>query len=161
MINKKTFKTSFNRILEESVDGLTNEQKIKYMKKWIRDYENMDENTTVNSISPLDSIQLDTSEKVGELVSSTLDKIIRKQLLSPEKVRVLQDERHSKNLFDINYPMLKKVTNGSSLLEQRMVNGYSRYWAKPVKIHNEKYLVCNDWYERNKTKFIIWAKSLL
>jgi hypothetical protein len=160
-MDRKTFKTSFNKILEESVHGLTNEQKIKYMKKWIRDYEKVDEHTTVNLVSPLDTIQLDTSEKVGELVRLTLDKIIRKQLLSPEKVRVLQDERHSKNLFDINYPMLKKVTTGSSLLEQRMVNGYSRYWAKPVKIHNEKYLVCNDWYERNKPKFIIWANSLL
>ena len=159
-MDKKTFKTSFNRLLEESVDGLTNDQKIKYMKKWIRDYEKIGENTDANSLSKLDSIHLETSEKVGELVRATLDKIIRKQLLSPEKVRALQDERHSKNLFDINYPMLKKVNIESSLLEQRMVNGYSRYWAKPVKIHNEKYLVCNDWYERNKPKFIMWVKNL-
>jgi hypothetical protein len=55
--------------------------------------------------------------------------------------------------------MLKKVVWGTSLFEQRKVNGYDRYWAEPVTIDNEKYLVCNDWYERNKTKFILWAKS--
>lgn len=56
--------------------------------------------------------------------------------------------------------MFKKVAFNIDLLEQRRVNGYYRYWAEPVTIHYEKYLVCNDWYERNKSKFIIWAESI-
>lgn len=159
-MDKKTFKISFNRLLEASVDGLTNEQKIKYMKKWIRDRENVEENTENKSIQLSNSINVESTEKIGELVRKRLAQIIQNHLLSPEKVRVLQDARHCKNLFDINYPMLKKVTYVRPLIEQRTVNGYFRYWAKPVIIHHEKYLVCNDWYERNKTKFNNWVDSL-
>ncbi|WP_213367392.1 hypothetical protein [Mesobacillus boroniphilus] len=130
MMDKKTFKITFNRLLEASVDGLTNEQKIKYMKKWIRDHEKMEESTTNKSISLPDSIYVESSEKIGELVRTKLAQIIRNQLLSPEKVRVLQDAKHCKNLFDINHPMLKKVTYDRPLIEQRTVNGYFRYWAK-------------------------------
>ncbi|MBS8263859.1 hypothetical protein DYI25_05325 [Mesobacillus boroniphilus] len=129
-MDKKTFKITFNRLLEASVDGLTNEQKIKYMKKWIRDHEKMEESTTNKSISLPDSIYVESSEKIGELVRTKLAQIIRNQLLSPEKVRVLQDAKHCKNLFDINHPMLKKVTYDRPLIEQRTVNGYFRYWAK-------------------------------
>lgn len=160
MMNKKTFKTTFNRLLESSVDGLTNEQKIKYMKKWIRDYKKMEETTTNKLITLPNSLPVDSTEKIGELVRVKLAQIIRNHLLSPEKVRVLQDAKHCKNVFDINYPMLKKVTYDSPLIEQRTVNGYFRYWSKPVTIHNENYLVCNDWYERNRTKFITWVQSL-
>jgi hypothetical protein len=35
-LDKKTFKTSVLRLLEEDVIGLSSESKIKYMKKWIR-----------------------------------------------------------------------------------------------------------------------------
>ncbi|RSD28586.1 hypothetical protein [Mesobacillus subterraneus] len=160
MMDKRTFKTSFNRLLEEQVDGIPNEKKIKYMKKWIKEYEQLEQTTLEKPQTTDHTTPLDNSKKVGELVRTTLDKIIRKQLLNSDRVRVLQDARHCKNLFDINYPLLKKVTNGSSLLEQRLVNGYSRFWANPITINNEKYLVCNDWYERNKTKFIKWAEEL-
>ncbi|WP_257985138.1 hypothetical protein [Bacillus sp. T33-2] len=38
-MDKKTFKSSFQTFLEEPIDGINSEQKIKYMKKW-RGYEN-------------------------------------------------------------------------------------------------------------------------
>jgi hypothetical protein len=109
-MDKKTFKITFNRLLEASVEGLTDEQKIKYMKKWIRDHEKMEENITSEPITVPNSILVESSEKIGELVRTKLARIIRNNLLSPEKVRALQDTRHCKNLFDINYPMFKKVT---------------------------------------------------
>lgn len=160
MMDKKTFKITFNKLLEASVDGISNEQKIKYMKKWIRDHEKTEENNISEPFTLPNSILVESSEKIGELVRTKLARIIRNNLLSPEKVRALQEARHCKNLFDINYPMFKKVKYDSPLIEQRTVNGYFRYWAKPVTIHNEKYLVCNDWYERNRTKFINWVQRL-
>lgn len=160
MMDKKSFKHSFNRLLEVSVDGLTNEQKIKYMKKWIRDHEKAEVNIPSESLVVPRSLQVDSSEKIGELVRKELARAIRNNLLNPEKVRVLQDARHCKNLFEINYPMLIKVTFERPLIDQRTVNGYFRYWSKPVIIHNEKYFVCNDWYEKNRTKFMTWIGSL-
>lgn len=100
-MDKKTFKITFNILLEASVDGLTNEQKIKYMKKWIREHEKIEESKTNKSIKLPNSLPVDSTEKIGELVRTKLAQIIRNHLLSPEKVRVLQDARHCKNLFDI------------------------------------------------------------
>ncbi|MBT2641922.1 hypothetical protein J7I80_06780 [Bacillus sp. ISL-41] len=117
-MDKKTFKMTFYRLLESSVDGLTNEQKIKYMKKWIREHGKMEESTTGKSIALPNSLPVNSTEKIGELVRTKLTQIIRNHLLSSEKVRVLQDAKHCKNLFDINYPMLNKVTYDRPLIEK-------------------------------------------
>jgi len=37
-LKKKEFKAKFIGFLEENVNGLSAENKIKYMKKWIREY---------------------------------------------------------------------------------------------------------------------------
>jgi hypothetical protein len=158
-VDKRTFKSRFHRLLDEQVDGIPSEQKIKYMKKWIRDYENKEAKDEPRNLTT-NSIHIDSSKKIGVLVRSTLDEIIKRQLLGAEKVSLLQDERHCKNLFDINYPMLKKVNYRTPLLEQRRVNGYDRYWAETITIQDKEYLVCNDWSERNKPKFISWVMSL-
>jgi hypothetical protein len=106
------------------------------------------------SVIPEDTI------KVGNLVQTTIRQIVRAQRLSEERVRLLLDPRYCKSTFDINYPFLKRVDWNTPLSEQRKINGYDRYWKKEVTIHNDKYLICNDWYERNKPKFKKWVKEL-
>lgn len=152
-MDKKTFKENFLKLLEQNVDGLTSEKKIKYMKKWIRDYE-LEQHTEPDNVNPQDSI------KVGILVQTTIRKIGRDQLLSEERIRLLQDSRYCKSRFDINYPFLKRVKWDTPLSEQRKINGYDRYWKEDVTLQNERYLICNDWYERNRPKFIKWVKEL-
>ncbi|WML44334.1 hypothetical protein [Neobacillus sp. PS3-40] len=45
-MDKKTFKTSVLKLLRQDVIGLSDESKIKYMKKWIRDYERENQSST-------------------------------------------------------------------------------------------------------------------
>jgi hypothetical protein len=152
-MDKKLFKAKVLNLLEQDVDGLTAEIKIKYMKKWIREYE-LSHHRGPQSANPQDTI------KVGILVQTTIRKIIRAQLLSEERIRLLLDPKYCKSKFDTNYPFLKRVEWNTPLSEQRKINGYDRYWKEDVTIHNERYLICNDWYERNKPKFITWVKEL-
>jgi hypothetical protein len=152
-MDKKTFKASFINLLEQNVIGLSSDEKVNCMKKWIRDYQQFDSG----------SIKKENTEefiKVGLLVRKTIREIVRVQLLPPEKIILLQDERYCKNTFDINYPFLKKVVWTLPLFDQRKVNGYDRYWADPITINNEKFLICNDWYERNRPKFLKWKDEL-
>jgi hypothetical protein len=72
---------------------------------------------------------------------------------------MLEDERYSKNTFDINFPFLKKINWGTSLSDQRKVNGYNRYWKDELLINGERYFVCSQWYDRNKPKFIKWLNN--
>ncbi|MGG3562123.1 hypothetical protein ABES03_11025 [Neobacillus rhizosphaerae] len=152
-MDKKLFKAKVLNLLAQDVTDLTSENKIKYMKKWIRDYE-QEHHGTSEEIETQDSI------KVGILVRTTLRKIIKAQLLTDEKVKLLQNTRYSKITFDINYPFLKKAVWDSPLSEQRKINGYNRYWADEELINGERYLVCSQWFERNKQKFIKWIKEL-
>jgi hypothetical protein len=156
-MDKSTFKSSMIRILEEDVDGLSSESKIKYMKKWIREYEQKKS----GSLTQSSVIQEQKDEvKIGLLVRNTLAKLVRQNVLTPEKVRYLLDERYCKTTFDINYPLLKKVEKGVAESTQRKINGYDRYWADLIRINHESYFVCNDWYERNRTKFVKWVRYI-
>lgn len=87
-MDKKTFKIAFNRLLVTSVDGLTEEQKLKYMKKWIRDFENTEENNTSESITLPNSILVESSERIGELVRTKLDRIIRNNHLVQKRCKL-------------------------------------------------------------------------
>jgi hypothetical protein len=158
-MDKKIFKSSVMTILKENVSGLTEEQKIKYMKKWIIDYERslVDRQTNPKQTN---SMHIDPTIKIGALVRATIKAAVKAHLLPLEKVQELEDKKYCKYTFDINYPLFKKVSLTEPLHDQKNVNGYSRYWADVITIHGQRYLICNDWYERNKTKFIRWVEEL-
>jgi putative AlgH/UPF0301 family transcriptional regulator len=149
-MDKKTFKKSVLYLLEHDVIGLSSEIKIKYMKKWIREYQIENHETT-------EDLNLEDSMKIGQLVRKTMKTIISNHDLSDEKISQLQEGKYSKNAFDINYPFLKKVLRNSPQSQQRKVNGYDRYWEEAIIINGERYFICNDWYERNRSKFINWV----
>jgi hypothetical protein len=152
-MDKRTFKDQFLYFLEKDVNELSPENKIKYMKKWIRDYE-LGLQRPTKAVNNLDSI------KVGVLVQTTMKKIVSAQLLSDDRVRLLQDASYCKSTFDINYPLLKKVAWGPPLTEQMKINGYNRYWAEEEMINGERYLICSQWYDKNKPRFIKWVKEI-
>ncbi|MBV7506770.1 hypothetical protein KW850_16010 [Bacillus sp. sid0103] len=152
-MDKKLFKDKVINLLEQEVIGLSSENKLKYMKKCIREYE-----LTHSRFS--EGVTAEVPVKVGVLVRTTIKKIVRSNLLSAEKITLLQDARYCKATFDINYPFLKKVEWGRLPSEQRKINGYDRYWADEIIINRERYFICNDWYERNKLKSIKWVKEL-
>ncbi|WP_066071640.1 hypothetical protein [Neobacillus soli] len=152
-MDKRAFRANVLYILEQDVSGLSTEKKIKFMKKWIRDYEQ--ESQEASKVE-------DTHDliKVGILVRTTMEKIVREQLMTIDRTELLLDVKYCKSTFDINYPFLKKVVWDSPLSDQRKINGYDRYWAKDITINQERYLICNDWYERNKPKFLKWLKEI-
>lgn len=59
-MDKRTFKSSFHYLPNEEVDGLTSERKLKYMKKWIREFENDKQDYSINST---DTIHIDNTKK--------------------------------------------------------------------------------------------------
>ncbi|MFZ7942792.1 hypothetical protein [Neobacillus sp. 19] len=122
------------------------------MKKWIREYEQEKKD------SPEQPSQQDAM-KIGQLVRSILKSLVKGHSLSDEQVLLLQDVRYCKSTFDINYALLKKVAVGSTPSQQRKINGYDRYWEEDIHINGEQYFVCNDWYERNRAKFIRWCSN--
>ncbi|MGJ9384486.1 DUF6946 family protein [Salipaludibacillus sp. CF4.18] len=93
---------------------------------------------------------------IGEFVNTTLIGLIKNRQLSNEMVEWLTDTEYCKEVFDINYPVLKKLDETVPSSEQRKIRGYNRYWTKIVYIHQARYLICNDWHERNRVKYQRW-----
>lgn len=96
--------------------------------------------------------------KIGILVRATLPQILESELISEIEVRKLTQEDYSKMIFDMNYPVLKKVDENKSIKENRTVGDYTRYYAEPYEFKNFRYLISSEWYDRNQEEYIRWLK---
>jgi hypothetical protein len=120
----------------------------------------MDTNELYNQNSA-EGLKINDSMKIGLLVRTTIKKIVSSNSISYEKITQLLDGKYCKTTFEINYPLLKKVMQNSSFSQQRKVNGYDRYWEEAIMINGDRYFICNDWYEKNRPRFIRWVKDLI
>lgn len=84
--------------------------------------------------------------------------ILELELLSEFEVKKLTEDDYSKMVVDMNYPVLKLVNENQSLLENRTIGDYTRYYADPVLYKNNRYLISSEWYDRNQEDYIRWLK---
>lgn len=92
---------------------------------------------------------------VGILVQTEFKGLLESGALSAAEINNLQDAAYSNRTFGINFSVLKKVESMAKLSEERKDRlGRDRYYAKPVKINNEWYLLSTQWYERNRERLI-------
>jgi hypothetical protein len=96
--------------------------------------------------------------KIGVLVRSTLPIILENALISDIEINKLTTMDYSKIVFDMNYPILKKINNNFSIKENRLVGEYTRYYAEPIDCNNTSYLVSSEWYDRSQEDYIRWLK---
>jgi hypothetical protein len=96
--------------------------------------------------------------KVGVLVRSTLPGILNMELITDLEVVKLQTLEYSKMVLDMNFPVLKKVNNKLSILENRKEGEYTRYYAFTANYKNQEYLVSSEWYESNLESYLNWLK---
>lgn len=96
--------------------------------------------------------------KIGILVRATLPQILESELISEIEVKKLMEVDYSKMIFDMNYPVLKKVDENLSIKENRMIGDYTRYYSDPYDYKNFRYLISSEWYDRNQEGYIRWMK---
>jgi hypothetical protein len=91
--------------------------------------------------------------KIGILARRILTRMLENEEISQEEIELMQTEEYSKKIFDIQYPLLRKVPLGNGKKVQR-------YWAGAVKSYGEKYFVCSEWYEtpanNDRPNFMKW-----
>ena len=97
--------------------------------------------------------------KIGQLVRTTFKRLFSQKSLDAEIINNLQDASYSKIIFGIQYPALKIIIPDEPTSNQRLDNkGRARYWSE--EFNNGKYLLCNDWYEKHREKFLEWIGTL-
>ncbi len=97
--------------------------------------------------------------KIGKLVNNLIPTIIEKGLISDNEIENLQKKEYSKITFNVTFPLLKKVDKKLSLRENIMVNGYPRYYEKPIETNKVQYLLTNEWKEYNRDDFMNWLRK--
>jgi hypothetical protein len=88
-----------------------------------------------------------------------LPQILELELLSDLEVRKLTTDDYSKINLDMNYPVLKLIDERLTILENRTIGEYTRYYAKPYQFKDSRYLISSEWYDRNQEDYIRWLKS--
>ena len=99
--------------------------------------------TTVKSVKRANETEyVDVSEykelKIGKIARVILRRKLEEGKASPDEIQQMQTVEYSKEIFDIQYPLL--VKDGTEF-------DTVRYYAEPVYINDEKYYMCSQWFE--------------
>lgn len=78
--------------------------------------------------------------KVGAYVRSILIQMFQNNEISSHEIEMMQTADYSKQIFDLQYPLLLKVDSAHPIRPDR-------YWAGTVKAFGSYYLLCSEWYE--------------
>ena len=76
--------------------------------------------------------------KVGKLAQVVFRKMLEEGAASDDEVLAMQQAEYSKQVFDLNYPLLAKLGTEYDAV---------RYYVKPLTIRGVEYLMCSQWFE--------------
>lgn len=98
--------------------------------------------------------------KIGQLVRTTFEELFSKRKINKKMAAKLMDLAYSKKTFGLSFPVLKQINDSIPLSKQIQDHkGRSRYWSQ--EFGNGKYLICSQWYEKHRKKFLDWSNKLL
>lgn len=100
-------------------------------------------------------------EGIGAYVRATMADLTESGRLRPAVVAELSSARYCKQRFNLGYPFLQPVDPDVDLRSQRRdANGYARYWKQPLRIGDHWFLMCHEWFDRQRTSFDQWVRDL-
>lgn len=85
--------------------------------------------------------------KIGNLANTELRNKLISASVDRNEIELMQTKDYSKKVFGLNKPLLLKA------VEEKHPKGY---YAEPLRINNEDYYMCNDWYERYRDLLDKW-----
>jgi hypothetical protein len=98
--------------------------------------------------------------KIGKLVQETLKELIKNNKLTQIELNNLCNVKYCAETFGFsgNQPFLKKVKE-DVVIERFDNNGISRFYVDTIDNNNSKYLLSNQWFEKNRSKYLKWHKK--
>ncbi|MTI70074.1 MAG: DUF1413 domain-containing protein [Firmicutes bacterium] len=125
--------------------------------------ENELKKTSEDFSKDFDISQYRNELKIGKMARILITKFLKNNIVSDEEIKLIKDDSYSKEVFNMNYPILKEVNNKSELdKKKRDEKGYSRYYSKVISVKGKKYILCSQWVENQHRKSLEkWLESKL
>jgi len=117
-----------------------------FAEKKSKTVEGRQKSTVTRRISPeLEEIEYNgisglEEMKIGVIVRTVLRKMLESGEVSKQEIEQMQTKEYSKETFDIQFPLLVKVRETDE-------RSPARYYSLPLKIYDENYFLCSEWYE--------------
>lgn len=129
---------------------------------FLRSYKliNMFENSGENKLSVENQLVTEetaleeyyTEQKIGKLVRSSLVQLLESNKVSAAEIEQLQTKAYSKEIFNLNFPLLVKLDGEYDKV---------RYYRDPIVINNVEYVLCSQWFNKDRELLINWIKERL
>ena len=99
--------------------------------------------------------------KIGKMMKGILTKLIQNGMLSDEELLKLQNPEYSKQIMNLNFPVLKSLLDGQSSDEAKKdAKGYNRYYDAIVQYKNCRYLICSQWVDNlHRESVVEWIRK--
>lgn len=129
---------------------------------FLRSYKliNMFENSGENKLSAENQLVTEetaleeyyTEQKIGKLVRSSLVQLLESNKVSAAEIEQLQTKAYSKEIFNLNFPLLVQLDGEYDKV---------RYYRDPIVINNVEYVLCSQWFNKDRELLINWIKDRL
>lgn len=129
---------------------------------FLRNYKliNMFENSGENKLSAENQLVTEetaleeyyTEQKIGKLVRSSLVQLLESNKVSAAEIEQLQTKAYSKEIFNLNFPLLVQLDGEYDKV---------RYYRDPIVINNVEYVLCSQWFNKDRELLINWIKERL
>lgn len=100
------------------------------------------------------------TRKIGKIVQDTMNLLSSEDALPPEEVFNLQDADYCSRVFGLSFPVLKQFDSSLPFDGQkRDAKGYNRYYNYRLTFAGEEFLLCSQWTELHRERFIKWMEE--
>ncbi|WP_421383372.1 hypothetical protein ACOJQI_02895 [Bacillus salacetis] len=141
--------------LEEKIEE--KKRLLKRLNRKARRYEEYNRAKEEVAVTGVVEVEPVSEKKVGAIAKTDLKNLLESGRVPQSVIENLKNKRYSKDTFDLNFPLLKEITDMGKVDELKKDHtGRNRYYAKPITIQGKKYLLCSQWYDPSKTKLIRW-----
>jgi hypothetical protein len=76
--------------------------------------------------------------KIGKLAQIMIPRVLQNGKVSDHEFEQMLTAEYSKEVFDLNYPVLVKATEPYDKV---------RYYTTPIEVGGEQYMLCSQWFE--------------
>lgn len=88
--------------------------------------------------------------KIGKRVQTEVRELLESGKIDAEELNNLQNKDYCKEQFGLNFSMLVKAGDEYN---------YKRYYTSPVTIGDDRYMICSQWYEKQRTVLEAWIQK--